>query len=267
MRIAALLALLPSLCAAAAQPLFDTHLHYNAGFASLYSPEQVVTTLTRNGVTRAAVTSLPPREVLRLHAAAPGLIVPLLGVYATPADKQSWTQDAGLPTRVERMLRDGPWRGVGELHLFAGQRHSPVFLRIAELADQRGLPLLLHCDPAVIDSLYAHSPEARVVWAHAGAYPYPALLRDYLDRYPQLSIDLSMRDARIAPDGELDPDWEQLLWEYPDRFLVGVDTFSVARWGEYGAAATRIRRWLAQLPEAVAARIAYRNAARIFDGP
>jgi len=265
--LAALMCLLSGRSAAAPQPLFDTHVHYNAAFTSRYSAEQIIATLTRNGVTRAAVTSQPPRQVLRLHAAAPGLIVPLLGVYTTPADKQTWTQDTGLPARVERMLQDGPWRGIGELHLFAGQRQSPVFLRIVELADRRGLPLLLHCDPAVIDSLYEHSPEARVVWAHAGAYPYPALLRDYLDRYPQLSVDLSMRAARIAPDGELAPDWEQLLWEYPQRFMVGVDTFSAARWSKYGEAASRIRRWLAQLPEDVAARIAYRNAARIFAGP
>ena len=82
----------------------------------------------------------------------------------------------------------------------------------------------MHCDPAVIDSLFAHSPNAQVIWDHAGTYPYPQLLRDYLDRYPRLYVDLSVRDERIAPNGELDPDWENLLWEYPDRFLIGVDT-------------------------------------------
>jgi hypothetical protein len=262
--LAAAIALLPARPAAATQPLFDAHLHFNADAASRYAPAQIITILKRNGIRRAAVTSLPPENVRHLYEAAPALIIPLLGVYRRNEDKQTWTQDAGLPARLERMLRDGLWRGIGELHLFAEQRRNPVFLRIAELASRHDLPLLLHCDPAVIDSLYEHNPVARVVWAHAGAYPYPDLLRDYLDRYPRLFIDLSMRDAHIAPQGELDPDWERLLWEYPDRFMAGVDTFSVARWSEYDAAVARIRHWLAQLPEAVADRIAYRNAAGLF---
>ncbi len=265
--LASLLTLLPALAAPALRPMFDTHLHYDSNSASRYTTRQIINVLEAGGVTRAVVTGLPPGQALRLYEAAPGMIIPLLGVYLKPEDRQDWTQDPGLPARVEQQLRDGPWRGVGELHLFAGQRRSPVFLRIVELASRRGLPLLLHCDPAVIDSLYEHSPGARVVWAHAGAYPYPALLADYLDRYPHLYLDLSMRDARIAPDGELDPEWERLLWEYTDRFMVGVDTFSVARWEKYGVVATRIRHWLAQLPEAVAERIAYRNAVRVFAVP
>jgi hypothetical protein len=263
----ALLTLLTARAAVAARPLFDTHLHYNAAYSSRYAPSQVIAALESGGVTHAAVTGLPPGQALRVYEAAPGRIIPLLGVYRIPGDKETWTRDAGLPARVEQMLRDGPWRGVGELHLFAAERRSPVFLRIVDVATARGLPLLVHCDPAVIDSLYEHSPQARVVWAHAGAYPYPALLRDYLDRYPHLHLDLSMRDGLVAPDGELTAEWEKLLWEYPERFLVGVDTFSVARWEAYGAAVRRIRRWLAQLPDAVAVRIAHRNAARLFAVP
>jgi predicted TIM-barrel fold metal-dependent hydrolase len=116
----------------------------------------------------------------------------------------------------------------------------------------------------VIDSVYEHSPDARVIWAHAGAYPYPRLLHDYLARYPRLYIDLSVRNERIAPDGELDPEWENLLWEYPERFMVGVDTFSIERWRQYGIVATRIRKWLSQLPEDIASGIAHDNAANVF---
>jgi len=263
-RLVMLTALLPALHTVTAEPLFDTHLHYNADAASRYAPAKIITILTHSSIARAAVTGTPPENALTLHAAAPELIIPLLGAYRSTDDKESWTQDASLPARLEQQLRDGTWRGIGELHLFAEQRRNPVFLRIVEIAGRHDLPLLLHCDPAVIDSLYEHRPAVRIVWAHAGAYPYPALLRDYLDRYPRLMIDLSMRAERIAPAGELDPEWERLLWEYPDRFLVGVDTFSVARWGEYGEAASRIRRWLAQLPETVASRIAYQNAAEVF---
>jgi hypothetical protein len=50
-------------------------------------------------------------------------------------------------------------------------------------------------------NLFDRAPEATVIWTHAGAYPYPPPLRDYLRRYPGLYIDLSVRDQRAAPDG------------------------------------------------------------------
>lgn len=261
---ACLLIFLCALPASAAPPLFDTHLHYNESDAGAFTPQRIVRILQANGVHRAAVTGYPAEPVLDLYHTAPGLIVPLLGVYRSAADKQDWMRDTGLPERVKPMLERGPWRGVGELHLFAEQRHSPVFLRLVELATEHRLPLLMHCDPAVIDALFEHSPDARAIWAHAGKYPYPQILQDYLDRYPRLYVDLSMRDERIAPGGELDPDWENLLWEYPDRFLAGVDTFSPERWDVYGRVVKRMRHWLGQLPEAVADQIAYGNAMRLY---
>lgn len=250
--------------AAAAPPLFDAHLHYNDEHARRYPPAQILRTLRENGVVRAVVTARPPEQALALYRQDPQRIIPLLGVYRDLAEKQTWMQDDGLPGRVEQALSDGPWRGVGELHIFAGQRRSPVFLRIVELATAHDLPLLMHCDPAVIDALFEHAPAATVVWAHAGAYPYPALLRDYLQRYPRLYIDLSVRDDRIAPDGELDADWELLLLEHPQRFLVGVDTFRTERWARFGEVAAIMRAWLAQLPTDVARLIARDNGERVF---
>jgi hypothetical protein len=258
---------LAGLFAAAVQagpPLFDAHLHYDAEDAARYPPEAIVATLRASDVRAALVTSRPPERVLTLYAVAPELILPMLGVYRTPADKESWAHDAGLPARVARALEEGPWRAVGELHLFADDRHSPVFMRIVELATSRGLPLQLHCDPAVIDAVFARHPQARLIWAHAGAYPYPPLLSDYLRRYPNLYIDLSVRDQRIAPGGELDAEWELLFLEFPERFMVGVDTYRTARWDGFAQAAADIRHWLAQLPDGVSEAMALRNAARVF---
>lgn len=259
-----LLGLLQTFTATANSFTFDTHLHYNAEFAGQYSPARIIDVLGAGGIQRAAVTGYPPEQVLSLYEAEPDRIIPLLGVYQSSADKQTWTGDGAIPAKAKAMLAQGPWRGIGELHLFAGQRRSPVFLALVELAAEKHLPMLLHCDPAVIDSLFEHTPEAVVIWAHAGAYPYPQILRDYLGRYPRLYIDLSVREARIAPQGKLDPDWEALLWDYPERFLAGVDTFSTARWDDYAGVAGRIRGWLAQLPDRIAAQIGYLNAQRLY---
>ena len=250
--------------AQAAQPLFDVHLHFDAEDATHYTPEGIVARLRANRIFAAAVTSKPPELVLQLHAQAPGLILPMLGVYRTPGEKETWMYDVSLPARIEQALAEGPWRAVGELHLFAEDRRQPVFMRVVQLATSRGLPLLLHCDPAVIDALFEQAPDATVIWAHAGAYPYPPLLRDYLERYPSLYLDLSVRDQRVAPSGQLDPEWELLLLEYSERVMVGVDTYRTDRWHAFAEVVSQIRHWLDQLPEQVSDALAYRNAARVY---
>jgi predicted TIM-barrel fold metal-dependent hydrolase len=257
--------LAPGLVGAAdPRPLFDSHLHYNGTEDSGLTPRAALATLAANQVTAAVVTGRPPEAALELYRRAPGRVVPILGVYRNAGDKEDWYRDAALPGRVAAALEEGPWRGIGELHLFAPHRRSPVFLRLVDLAVERGLPLQMHADPAVIDALFEHAPGATVVWAHAGAYPCPDLLRDYLDRYPRLYADLSMRDGRVAPEGVLDSGWALLLMEYPDRFMVGVDTYSPGRWERLGEVTATIRAWLGQLPTEVAEALARDNAARVF---
>lgn len=258
-----LMVLLPT--SLSAEPLFDAHLHYNATDATQYSPQQIIARLERNGISHAVVSGTPAAHTASLYRQAPGRIVPLLSVYRSHDDKTAWMDDATLPERVEDELNKGSWRGIGELHIFAGDRHSPVFRRIIEIAAQRRLPLQIHGDPAVIDTVYDISPSQPVIWAHAGTFPYPDLLADYLQRYPALSIDLSVRDDRIAPDGRISDDWYELFIRFPDRFMVGVDTFSLSRWQHFDAAVATIRHWLGQLPDDVARQLAYDNAAAFFD--
>ncbi|MDR9437718.1 MAG: TatD family hydrolase [Thiohalophilus sp.] len=261
LRVALLLLVFPFVSVVnAALPLFDAHLHYNEEDAHEFTPQAIIRILQRNKVTHALVTSRPPQRVQALHEQAPDRIIPFLGVYEQLADKQTWHQDTTLPARVARQLESGTWYGIGELHIFAEHRHSPVLRQLVQLAMQHRLPLLMHADPAIIDTIYDIEPGVRVIWAHAGAYPYPDLLADYLGRYPNLSIDLSVRNERIAPGSELGEQWYELFIRYPDRFLVGVDTFSPNRWREYAAITRTIRGWLAQLPQDVAKQLAYHNA-------
>jgi len=257
-----LLLLLP--ISVTAGPLFDSHLHYSATDARELSPQDVITRLDRNGIRYAVVTGTPASQVAALYKYAPERIVPLLGIYRSDEDKSSWLRDDLLPSAVEAELKRGYWSGIGELHIFARDRHSPVFRRIVEIASSQQLPLLIHGDPAVIDTVYDIAPKQPVIWAHAGSFPYPELVADYLQRYPFLIIDLSMRDERIAPSGQLDDAWYELLVSYPDRFVIGVDTYSLSRWHEFDAAVTAMRNWLVQLPDDVAARLSYGNAATFF---
>jgi len=254
-----------SVTATSAEPLFDTHLHYNISDAKQFNPTQIIHILRRNNVQHALVTSIPPEHVLKLHQQAPENILPLLGVYRSTEDKQNWIDNTKLPDRLTALLKQGHWKGIGELHLFAQHRHNPVFTKVIQLAKQYKLPLLLHTDPAVIDTVYENAPKHPIIWAHAGVYPYPDLLADYLKRYPALRIDLSVRDERIAPNGIIKDDWFELFIRYPDRFMVGVDTYSLSRWQNYHSVVTRTRKWLTQLPDNIAQQLAYKNAAALFN--
>ncbi len=247
-----------------AEPLFDAHLHYSAADAKVLSPKAVIERLDRNAIRYAVVSSAPASHASDLYNYAPDRIVPLLGIYHSQDDKVSWSDDASLSSFVETELKQGVWQGVGELHVFAKDRHKPVFRRIVEIVSSHQLPILIHGDPAVIDSVFDIAPSTRLIWAHAGTFPYPDLIADYLQRYPALIVDLSMRDERIAPQGILDDAWYELFVTYPNRFVVGVDTYSPSRWQEFDAAVVGINNWLSQLPDDVAKQLAYDNAARIY---
>ena len=88
-------------------------------------------------------------------------------------------------------------------------------------------------------------------------------MRTLLKRYPTLWCDLAFRSDH-ASGGELDPEWKRLFLDFPDRFMVGTDTFTPERWHYLVEHARWSRQWLAQLPPAVAERIAWRNGEALF---
>jgi hypothetical protein len=77
-----------------------------------------------------------------------------------------------------------------------------------------------------------------------------------------LWADLAFRNDH-APSGRLDPTWKKLFTDFPERFMVGTDTFTPERWHYVIEHASYSRKWLADLPAEVADNIAYRNAERL----
>ena len=248
--------------------MVDAHSHYSAADARAFSPESIVARLDAACVARIVVSGTPAEHALALHAHAPERVIPFLGVYANAAGKALWMHDETLPERVRARLDDGPWRGIGELHLFARDARSEVFEALVVLAVEHDLVLMIHGDAAVVDRAFEIAPAVRVLWAHLGTFPVPALLdrvlRDHADK--ALWIDTSVRDERIAPEGVLLAEWRDLFERHPQRFVVAVDAFSVNRWGRYGEVVERIRGWTDDLPEALAANLLWRNAETLF-GP
>ena len=60
-------------------------------------------------------------------------------------------------------------------------------------------------------------------------------------------------------------DEKALISAYPDRFLVGSDTWVNARWSDYENLMSAARLWLGDLPPAVAQQVAWGNAAALFE--
>jgi predicted TIM-barrel fold metal-dependent hydrolase len=125
------------------------------------------------------------------------------------------------------------------------------------LARERQYLLHAHSDVEAIQKLFALWPEARVLWAHSGFEP-PERVREQLRRYPRLWCDLAYRSEH-ANGARVDAAWRAAFEEFPERFMVGTDTFTPERWHYIGPHARSAREWLGSLPPALAEKLAWRN--------
>jgi len=277
-----------------AGPLFDAHMHYNVeawnGSAGPHPPADVLARFARNGVkavlansrpndgsrTLAALRSGASGDALRL-AAADLTVVTFIRLYRNRADYDNWFRDETIYTMVQTELArgtaSGPYRGIGEFHLYdSANANGPVAAKLMRLADQHKLVVLAHVDDVAIDLLMAHASEGgrhlRLIWAHTGIGGAPPERVDALmQRYPQLMGELSYRPGLTCAQGQLCAEWRALMLKYPQRFLIGSDTWVNQRWSSYDELMQGYRTWLGGLPPDVARGIAWGNAASIFGLP
>jgi predicted TIM-barrel fold metal-dependent hydrolase len=109
-----------------------------------------------------------------------------------------------------------------------------------------------------------HNPRARIIWAHTGFGLSTDRVSEMLSKYPKLWGELSYRGGIVDGGGKLTAEWRALFERYPDRFLLGSDTWINERWQSYGDIMAGYRAWLAQLPPKIAAQIAHGNARALF---
>jgi hypothetical protein len=263
----ALLFVLGTAASAAAEfPIFDAHVHYSRPDWSVYPPERVLAILSAAGVRRAIVSSTPDDGTVTLYDKAPKTVVPFLRPYRTRDDMGSWHSDPGVSTYVENRLKRGIYRGIGEFHLSASDVGGPTVKRFAELAVDRDLFLQAHVDESAIEKLLTLYPKARFLWAHAGMSASAASVGRLLERFPKLYVELALR-TDVAPGGTLDPAWRAVFVKYPDRFMVGTDTWVTSRWEAMRDYHRDVQVWLGQLPRDVAEAIAWKNGDRLFPAP
>lgn len=281
-----LLALLLAGAALAADytgPIFDAHLHYNEeawnGREGPHPLPDVLARMQRNGV-RAIIANSRPNDGTRSLAQSPETaragvtVVPFVRLYRNRADYTGWFRDETIHEMVQAELARGtaagPYRGLGEFHLYdAANADGPVARKLMVLAEEKDLAVLAHVDDAAVDMLMAHTPsrgaKLRLIWAHTGIGGVPvARVAQMMARYPLLMGELSYRPGLTCEGGRLCPEWRQLLLKYPDRFLLGSDTWVNQRWQYYDDTMKGYRAWLGDLPADVARRIAWDNGAALF---
>lgn len=244
--------------AGAELPLFDAHIHYSHDAWALVPPRQAVAILRQAGLRGALVSSSDDQGTQMLVAEAPDLIVPELRPYRSRGEIGSWMKDPSVVRYLEERLDRFKYAGVGEFHLYGADADLAVPRRMVALARQHNLLLHAHSDVDCIERLLRQWPEARVLWAHSG-FDRPEAVREVLRRHPRLWCDLAFRGDH-ATGGQVDPAWREAFTEFPERFMIGTDTFTPERWHYIGEHARYSRGWLADLPAPLAERIGWRNA-------
>ena len=270
-------------------PLFDAHLHYNEeawnGKTGPHPISDVLARMQRNGVqaimansrpndgTKALAAVIAERRTMGVTGAAGDItVVPFIRLYRNRIDYDNWFRDETIYAMVQdefaRGTAAGPYRGIGEFHLYdSANANGPVAKKLMQFAERNQLAVLAHVDDAAIDLLMAHAPKARLIWAHTGIGGASVARVDaLLAKYPWLMGELSYRPGLTCDGGLLCPEWRALLLKYPTRFLIGSDTWINQRWQSYDELMQGYRRWLGALAPEVARQIGWDNGASLFLG-
>jgi predicted TIM-barrel fold metal-dependent hydrolase len=171
------------------------------------------------------------------------------------------------------------------MHLVDGmgpRRDNPVVQGLLRLAAEFNVPVNIHTDSSrhgyLLPICRQHS-KVRFIWAHAGGVLGPGEVGKLMQACPNVWVELSARDpwhyGGITDNGRLLPEWRALFKRYPTRFMIGTDpvwnAHQTYRWYEadegwfhYPKLIGYHRRWLKQLPTALARKIRIDNARSFF---
>jgi predicted TIM-barrel fold metal-dependent hydrolase len=208
--------------------------------------------------------------------------------------------------RAEELLREGVI-GFGEMaaehfdgltpYQYAPADH-PLFLLLADIAAQHGVPIDLHMEAvpeamplpsdlksppnaprlheniAAFERLLSHNPRANIIWAHAGSdstgYRTPDLCRRLFLAHPNLYMEIkadSQNPGKNYPlaDGKIKPEWLKLFMDFSDRFIIGSDQHYPEPQGSEQRWQTTVLLFN-QLPSDVRKKIGTENVLHIFSG-
>lgn len=253
-----LLSLFTTVASADVMPVFDAHIHYSHDAVIQVPPAEAASILRKAGVKKALISSSDDDGTQKIYQQAPDIVVPALRPYRRRGEISTWMHDPTVIDYVEARLAKYKYKALGEFHAYGDDIETPVLQRIIALAKQHDLLLHAHSDADAIDRIFKSFPQARVLWAHSG-FDHPDKIRATLRKHKNLWSDLAFRNDQ-ASGGKVPEEWRAAFEEFPDRFMVGTDTFAPERWYYIGSHADYTRAWLEDLSPEIAKKIAYENA-------
>src|SRR5678815_4750304 len=144
------------------------------------------------------------------------------------ADVGTWFRDESVIPYLEDRLKKYRYAGIGEFHLYGADADLPVPRRMVELAKRSNLFLHAHSDIDAVERLFRQWPQARILWAHAG-FDRPERVAEMLRKHANLWADLAFR-TDFSSNSKVETAWRAVFLEFPDRFMVGTDTYTPERW-------------------------------------
>jgi predicted TIM-barrel fold metal-dependent hydrolase len=246
-------------------PLFDAHIHYKEAAWGPFPPATVLELMDASGVAMALVSSTPDAGTIKLWEFAPKRIVPELRPYHGGAGSSNWTTAEGMFDYLMKRLKKYPHQGIGEFHLHqVGAADEPLLRKIAAVAQKKNIVIHVHSCHKPVDFLFSVEPTLKIIWAHAGMSEPAETVERMMAKYKTLYADTSYRENDILAGDNIDPAWRQVIERFPERFMVGTDTWVNDQWADYAGLVALNRQWLSQFSKEIATKIAYQNAERLF---
>lgn len=247
--------------------IFDAHLHYNWEPTPYFSLDEVHALFKKHHVTGILATSRPNDGTHALVGNGElGLwVVPFIRPYRVRPDVQSWFSNPVIFDLIEQEFKRGYYIGIGEFHLSGRAAATEMVKKTVDFAVKHDLYLHAHADEEAVEILFSHNPRAKIIWAHTGFGLSTERVEAMLMKHKTIWGELSYRSGISGTSGALTPEWRALFTAYPDRFLLGSDTWVNERWASYGDIMAQYRRWLAELPLPIAQGIAHGNARALFE--
>ena len=278
----------------------DTHGHTVNGL----TPERVFTLMDHAGISHMVLMARGRRNdalTTKIFRYNPQRILPFVSsMYA------GWhREDMRVLDRAERLLNTGTFKGVGEVMLrYYGipsknepeidvPADSPFIKRLADIVADHNAVMLVHMEPEPeairsLENLLDYKKNLKLIWAHCGTVARIKLstlghadIGKLMDRHQNLYTDIAgVQPKSLAPagglrrppitddEGNLYPEFKDLLNKHSNRVLFGLDTPWMECWDE-----EPFKQWVhwadkvvAQLDDSGAAKyIMHKNAERLFD--
>lgn len=286
-----------SALSAESPPIIDLHFHAIPD----WDLQALVKVMDDGGVVMAGNGGRSDSVALSFAEKFPGRFIPFVGQrpihdLIQKEGEQVWKLESKAVLeyldQLEAGVRAGQFKGIGELFVnnirsrpswFPGALYpadSPLMQRLWAMSATYGVPLSVHMEAteesvAQMERLLASNRQGTWIWAHAGHFGEPPLLRRLFQGHPNLYCELSWREGLrlekfrrsiaepIDYHGKLRKEWKELLEEFPERFVIGTDVEG----HDPRTYAEMIQFWrkiLPQLSPQTAAKIAHQNAERLL---